>query len=336
MRVHFHKYQALGNDYLVLDPRDVPFVPSIKGIQYLCDRNRGVGSDGIVFGPLSALESFSGTRNRNRTHEQPQDGDELLSAPSPEAGAFLSGTVPCVRIFNPDGSEAEKSGNGLRIFSLYLVEQGYVEPGEFSIKTRGGTVRAGLKSFEPPRIWVDMGEPSFSAAQAGLRIDAPDFVKGQLSLDGHTVEASFVSMGNPHCVIFVDEPSETLARKYGPLAERNPLFPSRSNVQFVKVLDRHTIQIEIWERGAGYTLASGSSSCAAAAVARRLGLIDCDKEVTAIMPGGSLTLDLSKPSIVMTGPAFKVFEGAFSISSVKLLARMGALGTKSTWSEEAD
>lgn len=329
MRVHFHKYQALGNDYLVLDPRDVPFVPSIKGIQYLCDRNRGVGSDGILFGPLRALEIFSGARDRARTRDQSRVQEEYLSAPPTEEGAFLNGTIPCVRIFNPDGSEAEKSGNGLRIFSLYLAEQGYVEPDEFSVKTRGGTVRAGLKSFDPPRIWVDMGEPSFSAVQAGLRADAPDFVKGQLSLDGHTVEASFVSMGNPHCVIFVDEPSETLARKYGPLVERNPLFPNRSNVQFVKVLDRHTLRIEIWERGAGYTLASGSSSCAAAAVARRLGLVDCDKEITAIMPGGNLTLDLSKPSIIMTGPAFKVFEGAFSLSSVKLLARLGAFGAES-------
>ncbi|MCE5255935.1 MAG: diaminopimelate epimerase [Spirochaetaceae bacterium] len=314
MQIHFHKYQALGNDYMVIDPRDIPFIPSAKGIRYLCDRNRGVGSDGLLFGPLLSLDNFPVAQSSNTTTIIPKEG------------SFLSGAIPCVRIFNPDGSEAEKSGNGLRIFSLYLAEQGYVDPKEFSVATQGGTVRAGLKSVDPPSIWIDMGEPSFSASRAGLLTDKAEFIHEKMDLNGETFNVSFVSMGNPHCVIFVDDPTPALARRLGPLVEHNQLFPERSNVQFAKVLDDSTLKIEVWERGAGYTLASGSSSCAVAAVARRLGLIDTDKEVNVMMPGGSLTLDVSRPSIVMTGPASKIYEGSFSLSILKMLAQVRALG----------
>jgi diaminopimelate epimerase len=132
-------------------------------------------------------------------------------------------------------------------------------------------------------------------------------------------------MGNPHCVVFVDEPSESLARSLGPLIEHNALFPNRTNVQFAKVVDSKTLRIQIWERGAGYTLASGTSACAAAAVARKLGLIEPSRKVSVIMPGGTLTLDLSKPSITLMGPARNVFNGIFSESTKRLLASLAAV-----------
>ena len=330
----FYKYEALGNDYIVIDPHDFVFEPSPEAVRLICDRNRGVGSDGILWGPLQDFPNVPFVRNGENENN-----------------------TPCLRIFNPDGSEAEKSGNGLRIFSLYLAERGFVKPEAFSVRTKGDVVKAGVHSFDPPLIWVDMGEPSFSAKASGLHTDKEEFIRSVLmisstealsenrdegqntegqgaSLAGAhlgsgqipaTVEANFVSMGNPHCVVFVDEPSESLARSLGPLIEHNVLFPNRTNVQFAKVLDSKTLRIQIWERGAGYTLASGTSACAAAAVARKLGLIEPSNKVSVIMPGGTLTLDLSKPSITLMGPARNVFNGIFSESTKRLLASLAAV-----------
>jgi len=261
----------------------------------------GPGSDGILLGPLASDSDLKGMG----------------------AGSLAQGLVPWVRIFNPDGSEAEKSGNGLRIFCLYLADQGYVGNDEFRVGTKGGIVGARVLDLDPPLIEVDMGEPSFSAVKAGLRTDLPEFIQAELELAGERLLASFVSMGNPHCVVFIDEPTPDMARRFGPLIENNPLFPERTNVQFAKVLDRHTLRIEIWERGAGYTLASGSSSCAAASVARRLGLVEGLVQV--LMPGGTLSLDVSSPSIRMKGPALCIYEGRFSDAMIAALAAAGAL-----------
>ncbi|MPL65990.1 Diaminopimelate epimerase [bioreactor metagenome] len=299
MSIQFRKYQALGNDYIVIDPREFPFIPEAKAIRAICDRNYGAGSDGILLGPLSGFSDLGGL----------------------PAGHIAQGASPWVRIFNPDGSEAEKSGNGLRIFCLYLAEEGYVEDRPFYVETKGGRVSAQVESINPPSIRIDMGKPSFSARQAGLATDAKELLLAKLELAGESFEASFVSMGNPHCVIFVEEPTAELAKRYGPLVERHPLFPKATNVQFAKVLDRHSMRIEIWERGAGYTLASGSSSCAAASVAKKLGLVE--GPVTMNMPGGRLELDVSTDSVTMKGPALRVFDGCFSGA---LLATLGSLG----------
>jgi diaminopimelate epimerase len=298
MSADFRKYQALGNDYIVIDPAEFPFEPTSGAVRAVCDRSFGAGSDGILLGPLSGPEDTKGLGR---------------------AGRLGDGVLPWLRIFNPDGSEAEKSGNGLRIFSLYLAEAGYVGTEEFGIGTRGGKVLSRVASLDPVRIRVDMGKPDFSAADSGLACPGPDFVLGRLDLGSEAVQATFVSMGNPHCVIFVDEPSPELARRLGPLVERHQLFPRRTNVQFAKVLGPHSMRIEIWERGAGYTLASGSSSCAAASVARRLGLVS--GEVRVEMAGGILDLDLTEPSVLMTGPAQKVYDGIFSPSMLRRISQ---------------
>ncbi|HWR12185.1 MAG TPA: diaminopimelate epimerase [Rectinemataceae bacterium] len=302
MLAEFIKYHALGNDYIVIDPRVFPFIPIAGAVRAICDRNRGAGSDGILLGPLASE-------------------NDLAGLPS---GRISPDVVPWVRIFNPDGSEAEKSGNGLRIFCLFLAEQGYVGGEEFLVGTKGGIVRAKVESLEPPLISVDMGEPSFSARKAGLKTDLSEFVQGKLELGTESVTATFVSMGNPHCVIFSKNPTPELAKRLGPLVECHPLFPEKTNVQFAEVLDRHNLKIEIWERGAGYTLASGSSSCAAASVAKRLGLVVGLVQVR--MPGGMLSLDLSGPSVLMTGPALGIYGGRFSQAMVGGLIIWGALG----------
>jgi diaminopimelate epimerase len=269
---HAHKYQALGNDYLVIDPEELPISLSVNAISALCDRNRGLGSDGILYGPLPPAESL----------------------PAAESRGFS------LRIFNPDGSEAEKSGNGLRIFSLYLYESGRVGEAPFHVKTRGGLVECQILPGEGEErfITVAMGEPQFLSGSATLFIDGVEY------------RAVRVSMGNPHCVLMGPPPSPEMAKRVGPLVERHSDFPNRTNVQFLEVMDRKNIRIEIWERGAGYTLASGSSSCAAAAAAKHLGLVD---DVLMVhMPGGSLNLDMSEESIRMTGPAVRVFDALFS------------------------
>ena len=302
MAAEFRKYHALGNDYIVIDPREFPFIPEVAAIRTICERNMGAGSDGILLGPLASEEDLAGLK----------------------PGRIARGGLPWVRIFNPDGSEAEKSGNGLRIFCLYLAEQGYVGDDEFQVRTKGGIVKAQIETLSPPRIRVDMGEPSFSAKRAHLNTSLSEFVQTALDLGLERIKASFVSMGNPHCVVFVEDPTPEIAKRLGPLVERHPLFPEKTNVQFVKVVDRHRLRIEIWERGAGYTLASGSSSCAAASVAKKLGLVEGLVEVD--MPGGTLSLDLSAPSVRMTGPALGIYEGIFSSAMISSLASAGALG----------
>ena len=269
----FCKYHALGNDYIVLDPKT--FAPALDAanIKLICHRNFGVGSDGILYGPL----------------------------PSPRAPFGL-------RIFNPDGSEAEKSGNGLRIFCRYLFDQKLVvENTEFLVDTLGGVVRATI--FDGGKvIRVDMGRVSFWSDEIPMTGPRREVLREDLVANGQTFSICAATIGNPHCVIPLTAITDELAKNHGPHLETHPSFPKRTNVQFLQVLDRQNIRIEIWERGAGYTLASGSSSSASAAVARKLGLVDA--AVTVHMPGGTLRIEIGDDfAIRMTGPVTAVAEG---------------------------
>jgi len=273
----FTKYHALGNDYLVLDPKDQdpPLVLHAELIKIICDRHYGIGSDGILFGPLpSTKASFS------------------------------------LQIYNPDGSEAEKSGNGLRIFCRYLWDRKLVGDNIFSVETKGGVVQAQILS-NGKRVRVEMGKVSFLSEDIPVAGQPREVLLEQIRVDDRTFQFCAATIGNPHCVILLDDISPALAKQYGPLLEVHPLFPKRTNVQFVKVLDRKNIQIEIWERGAGYTLASGSSSCASAATAFKLGL--CTANISVHMPGGTIEVSMDDEfRIVMTGPVTQVAEGQLS------------------------
>jgi len=271
----FCKYHALGNDYLVIDPQDWPSPLTPSQIKVICHRNYGVGSDGILFGPL----------------------------PSDQARFAL-------RIFNPDGSEAEKSGNGLRIFSRYPWDRQRVNNEEFNIQTPGGVVTA--RVFDGGKnVRVEMGQVSFQSDRIPVSGPPREVINEQIAVGGRTFTFCAATIGNPHCVIPLPDISAAMARQYGPMLETEARFPKRTNVQFLKVLDRKNIQIEIWERGAGYTLASGSSSSAAAAVAHKLGL--CDRSISVHMPGGTISIEIGDGfSILMTGPVAKVSEGTIS------------------------
>ena len=272
----FYKYHGLGNDYLVIDPAKCNLKLNAESVKRICDRNYGIGSDGILYGPIIA-----------------DDGSILL------------------RIFNPDGSEAEKSGNGLRIFSRYLIEAGYVTSQDFEIDTEGGRVSVHLDSPDGSLMTVGMGRLTFDSDQIPVKGPKREVLLEPLEVDNRVIKICAVSIGNPHCVVARDIIDRHLAMDLGPLIEKNSLFPHRTNVQFMKVLDRGNIQIEIWERGAGYTLASGSSSCAAAGVAFKLGY--CDSDIRVHMPGGTLDVSISADfSVKIRGEVSAVFEGDFA------------------------
>jgi diaminopimelate epimerase len=270
--MRFYKYHALGNDYVVLNPQDQRPALTPDQIRAICHRHYGIGSDGILLGPL-------------------------LSAKAP----FL------LHIFNPDGSEAEISGNGLRIFCRYLWDRKLVDRQPFRVETKGGLVQC-LVLDDGKRVQVEMGRVSFWSKDIPVAGEPREVLDEPITIGKETFRFSGATIGNPHCVIPVQDLAPELAREYGPHLEVHPLFPNRTNVQFLKVLDRNNIKIEIWERGAGYTLASGSSSSAAAAVARKLGM--CDSQITVHMPGGEISILIDENfSIVMVGPVAQIAEG---------------------------
>jgi diaminopimelate epimerase len=278
MKSDFVKSHGLGNDYIVMvrGPHSPEF--SEKNIRLLCDRNYGVGSDGIL----------------------------LLEKSDPPFG---------LRIFNPDGSEAEKSGNGLRIFSKFLYEYGYAREKEFPIDTIGGRVNATVRVDSGGRVGavlVEMGKYTFDPVSVGVSGRREPMIEETLELsDKVSIRGSAVSVGNPHFVFFVDRLDESFIREFGPRIENHPLFPRRINTQMVHVTGPNEIEIRIWERGAGYTQASGSSSCAAASCAVSLGKVK--SPVTVLMPGGTLLIKVGEDQeLQMEGPVEEVMSGNFS------------------------
>ena len=268
--MNFAKYHALGNDYIVLDPREVGDRLAVDLVRRLCDRHLGVGSDGILLGPLGDSRPFA------------------------------------LRIYNPDGSEAETSGNGLRIFARYLVDTGRAGCGPMDLAPAGGPVRAEV--LQGGDVRVEMGQVSFESSRIPVTGPPREVIDEQMTVLGERLRYCAATVGNPHCVVLDAPVSPETARRLGPAIETDPRFPRGTNVQFLEVLDRGTLRIEIWERGAGYTLASGSSSVAAAAVAVRLGL--CDRQVAVRMPGGQLQVTIGPDfAATLRGPVTKIAEG---------------------------
>jgi diaminopimelate epimerase len=268
---HYVKSHGLGNDYIVIDPANVPFAVTPEAVRLICDRHRGVGSDGILL-------------------------------VSPGAGADFG-----LRILNPDGSEAEKSGNGVRIFAKFLREHGYTDKDRFTLHTPGGRVTCILEheNGRVAQISVDMGKARFDPLQS-------------IEVAGRTFEVTSVSVGNPHCVIVVPDLTQIDIHALGPKIENHPAFPNRTNVQFAQVVSRSEVRILIWERGAGYTLASGSSSCAVVAACHRKGLVD--RDVTVTMPGGQLRIGIAADGeIRMRGPVEEICTGDLSPDLIRHL-----------------
>lgn len=288
MKNGFFRGHGLGNDYVVMDPRDLTFNLTPSNIRAVCDRHWGLGSDGI-----------------------------LALVPSKKADFGL-------RIYNPDGSEAEKSGNGLRIFARYLHATGRTKKKRFTVETKGGLVAIELhpdRHGDAAAVTVDMGQATFQPAALPCTLGVDELVGQRITVAGQDLIFTGVSVGNPHCVIFKPKGAEWTREELlllGPELENHPLFPKRTNVQLAVPTGPRQLYILIWERGAGETQASGSSSCAAASAAVRLGLVR--SPVSVGMPGGTLSIEVAPDfHLTMRGPVEEVARGTLSRSFVRRL-----------------
>lgn len=288
MKNGFLKGHGLGNDYLVMDPHELSFTLTPSRIRAICDRHWGVGSDGI-----------------------------LALTPSKKADFGL-------RIYNPDGSEAEKSGNGLRIFARYLYATRKTRNKHFTVETKGGLVKIDLHidvHGEAAAVTVEMGRASFRPKTLPCKLTVPELVKQLITAGGKTLTFTGVSVGNPHCVIFKPKGQRWTRDELlglGPALEHHPLFPNRVNVQLAIPRGPRELFILIWERGAGETHASGSSACAAASAAVRLGLVR--SPVTVKAPGGALQIKVTRDfDLTMKGPVAEVARGTLSPQFLRTL-----------------
>ena len=267
------KYHGVGNDYLIFDPKKNDVVLNERLIRQLCRRNIGVGADGILYGPVMEDKKIK------------------------------------VRIFNPDGSEAEKSGNGIRIFSRYLKDAGYVKERQYYLTTKAGETLVTFLDDAGSCMRVDMGYAVFEAEQIPALGFEGEVVGESIFFCDNFYNATCVSMGNPHAVMFVGDTEHFPLEKAGPLFEHHEVFPNRVNAEFVQVIDRHTVKMRVWERGTGETLACGTGACATAVACVLNG--KTDDEVTVKLLGGDLIIrfDRENNKVYMTGPAKVVFDG---------------------------
>jgi diaminopimelate epimerase len=260
----FVKSHGLGNDYIVVDSAQFGIVLTPERVRLLCHRHLGLGSDGVL---------------------------ELITADD----RFL------VKIWNPDGSSAERSGNGLRIAAKFLSDYGYTIEPSFAIETPAGPVRTEVykKDGRVNRVRLEMGRATIDRSVKSLDVQ------------GNRLDVSVVSVGNPHCVVFGQPQTRDRLFAIGPLIENHARFPERINVQLATPESRARVRALVWERGAGHTLASGTSACAVAAASFDRGLVD--GKINVVMEGGQLDVEIEKDlSIIMTGPVEEVFVGSLS------------------------
>jgi diaminopimelate epimerase len=286
--MRFFKGHGLGNDYVALEMDGLPFDLTPPAVRLLCDRHTGVGSDGILGRTGSTAAEFG------------------------------------VRIFNPDGSEAEKSGNGLRIFAAYLLENGAVQVGApFTVETPGGVVTIVVRGAGEEGVLdveVEMGTATFRSEAVGMTGPDRDTDAEVLELPaGDRMDVTAVSIGNPHCVVFEDVVDEEDMRRRAPQISTHASFSRGTNVQFARVVGAGAVEAWVWERGAGETTASGSSACAVAAAAVRRGLVT-EREVEVRMPGGTLHVTVREDwGLVLRGPVEGVYGGTLAEGMVRRL-----------------
>lgn len=278
MTLRFTKMHGIGNDFVVIDAIRQRVDLSAARIRFLADRRFGVGCDQV-----------------------------LLAAPATRPDADFR-----YRIFNADGGEVEQCGNGVRCLAVFLTDQGLTNRRELTIETLGGPTRVIL--LDDGQVAVDMGAPRLDPS--GIPFEAPArAVTYPLEVDGESLEISAVSMGNPHAVMVVDNVETAPVARLGPLVERHPAFPRQANAGFMQVVDRSSIRLRVFERGAGETLACGTGACAAVVAGRLRGLLDQDVDVQ--LPGGSLRIHWpgGDDPVWMTGPAKTVFEGTVDLNA---------------------
>ncbi|RJX15878.1 diaminopimelate epimerase [Candidatus Bathyarchaeota archaeon] len=281
----FWKMHGLGNDYIVVDNRENIVDEGKKSFlaKKLCKRKFSVGADGIIFVENSGLAEVK------------------------------------MRIFNSDGSEAEMCGNGIRCLAKYCYENGIVEKEEFAVETLAGIrkVWLNLEQDGVKTVKVDMGSPTFEKGSIPMVGDGLCINEDLEVKNGLKFKVTCLSMGNPHCVIFVDDLENYPVKKFGPLIENHKFFPKKVNVEFVKVLNRKELMVRVWERGCGETLACGTGACASVVAGKILG--KNDEDVTVFLPGGNLKILYQNGKVFLEGSVEKVFEG-------KIFGEVGKIG----------
>ncbi|OCQ94458.1 diaminopimelate epimerase [Nostoc sp. MBR 210] len=277
MAIEFTKYHGLGNDFILIDNRGAatPLITPEKAVEW-CDRHFGIGADGVIF----ALPGKNGT-------------DYTM------------------RIFNSDGSEPEMCGNGIRCLAAFLADLEGISrtQDKYRIHTLAGTITPQLTP--DGQIKVDMGLPHLLAGEIPTTLGAADakVINQPLEVAGQTWEVTCVSMGNPHCITFVEDVAAIPLETIGPKFEHHPVFPQRTNTEFIQVVSRDYLKMRVWERGAGITLACGTGACASLVAGVLTG--KCDRAATVELPGGCLEIEWSEidERVYMTGPAERVFKG---------------------------
>lgn len=280
--MRFAKYQGIGNDFVMLaDPRDeVELTPRL--VRALSDRHFGIGADGVI-----------------------------RVAPGVD-GADLS-----MDYVNSDGSIGEMCGNGIRCLALFAREEGMTDATHMQVATPAGLMT--IDVGENGRVRVDMGAPIFDPAGIPIRWEGPEALHAKLEVEGEVVEATCLSMGNPHAVLFVDDPERAPVATLGPRLETHEAFPNRANVEFVRVVSPTRVEMRVWERGVGETLACGTGACAAAVASRLIG--GASAEMVVALPGGELEIEWrgsleDEQSVFMTGPAVRSFEGEVDLEEM--------------------
>ena len=272
MKLEFVKMHGLGNDFILLDDPSGDLGLSPDGIRFLCDRHFGIGADGVI-------------------------------TVSPSDRADLK-----MRTFNSDGSEAEMCGNGIRCFALHARDRGLLSGPEMSVETLAGIIRPRI---EGDQVSVDMGQPRFAAEKVPVALPG-EVIDRPAVFAGRKLEITCVSIGNPHCVIFWSSEEEPPVAELGPVIETDPLFPEKTNVEFIRVLNDRELDFRVWERGAGMTLACGTGACAALAAAARTGRTG--REARVHLAGGDLEIEWRADNhIFMSGPAVEVYRGVIEI-----------------------
>jgi diaminopimelate epimerase len=278
MTIEFTKYHGLGNDFILIDNRQSsePILTDVQAVQ-LCDRHFGIGADGVIF---------------------------ALPATSPDADYKM-------RIFNSDGSEPEMCGNGIRCLARFLADLQAPSrtPQTYQISTLAGMITPQIQG--DGQVTVDMGVPRLTAAEIPTTLMEEDCrtILQPLEVAGRTWKVTCVNMGNPHCITFVDNVAEIPLETIGPQFEHHPVFPQRTNVEFVQAIAPDYLKMRVWERGAGITLACGTGACATLVAGFITGR--CERKATIELPGGPLLIEWSESNerIYMTGPATPVFTG---------------------------
>ncbi len=275
----FTKMQGAGNDYVYVNCMEQTIDNIPEKARFISDRHFGIGSDGLVLIMPSEVADFR------------------------------------MRMFNSDGSESEMCGNATRCIAKYVYEYGLTDKTTVSLETLAGIkiLQMNLKDGKVDSVRVDMGEPILEPDKIPVISSKDRFISESVDVDGVEYKMTCVSMGNPHAVIYVDDVVNLHIEAIGPKVENHKLFPRRTNTEFVKVIDRKTLQMRVWERGAGETLACGTGACATLVATVLNGL--CDRTATLKLLGGDLVIEWNEEDnhVYMTGPAVIVFDGNIEI-----------------------